>query len=330
MSSVRGGGTVLAVLLLVMTAAGCGSSDDRKESSGQDTTPAASKPSDVVNRYLQALSSGDAGKALGYLAHRPSDRTFLTDKVLKKANGIAPLTDISVPTVGGSAGDVQASYQLGSKQIRTEFSVDSASSTQPRIESGTFQVDIDDHASEVTKYLNGVELTGDDTELFPVAYKFTNATKSIDFGSSAHFRVKPRDDALLHTLKPKLTSQGQRVFKKAVSDAVDDCLTSKKLDAGCGLKLSPSTLDGYTVKKGSVTRSLNAKTKAALKSATGKFYDTDGTTAEDLKLKRTKPDVRADLSRHGHTRKQVKLDTTGGFGDPVVEMTTKKHKVTWE
>lgn len=328
MKAMRIGGIVVAMLLLGTSTAGCGSSGEDR--SGKDKTTAASKPSDVVKGYLRALASDDADKALGYLAKRPSERTFLTDKVLAKANSIAPLTDISVPTSSGSSGYVHASYKLGGEQIRAKFSVGSALSKQPRIDNGTVTVHIDDDTSDVTTYLNGAGLTGDAVELFPVAYDVTSASKDIGFGSSRHFRVKPREDDAFHTLKPKLTAHGRRAFKKAVSDAVADCLTSKKLNAGCGLKLSKATIDGYTIKKGSVTRSLNAKTKAALKSLKPKFYDPDDTSAEDLTLKKAKPDVRADLSRHGHTYKQVKLDTTGGFGDPVVDMTTKKHKVTWE
>lgn len=329
MWSVRGGGTVLGVLLLVMTTGGCGSNigGDR---SGKDSTPAASKPSDVVKGYLHALASGDAHKALGYLAKRPSDRMFLTDKVLKKANDLAPLTDISVPAASGSSGDVKASYKLGSKQVTTKFWVRSDSSTQPRIDKGAFTTDIDDRATDVTKSLNGAKLTTEDVELFPVAYKITSATKYIDFGSTAHFVVKPQDTDAFHTLKPELTSRGQRAFRKAVSASVTTCLASKKLDAGCGLKLSEGTLDGYTLKQGTVARSRNAGTKAALTSLKGELVDTDGTTAEDHHFRKAKPDVRADVSRNGHTDKQVKLDTTGSFGNPTVTITKKKPKVTWE
>ncbi|MCL2467837.1 MAG: hypothetical protein FWF02_04450 [Micrococcales bacterium] len=63
-----------------------------------------------------------------------------------------------------------------------------------------------------------------------------------------------------------LTDEGVDAFRSAVRPAVDTCLASRMLAAGCGLDVAPVLADGTVVDEGSLTRTLAPGTEARIAS----------------------------------------------------------------
>ena len=81
----------------------------------QNTAPQqASRPSDAVAGYLQALAAGDAVAALSFAADPAPTGPLLTNEVLVESGDRAALTEIQVPVVEDqNATSVSATYTLG-------------------------------------------------------------------------------------------------------------------------------------------------------------------------------------------------------------------------
>ena len=130
------GAAALAVLLIAIIAVVVAtrdnpSADPQGGQGSQQTNPSqsgapqqASRPSDAVAAYLQALATGDATTALSYTADPAPTGRLLTNEVLAKSRKRAPLTDIDVPVVEDqNAKSVSARYMLGKSDVSESFDV---------------------------------------------------------------------------------------------------------------------------------------------------------------------------------------------------------------
>ncbi|HEY9294486.1 MAG TPA: hypothetical protein VIP98_24655, partial [Microlunatus sp.] len=270
-----GGGALALVLVIVLVVVAVVNGSKKEEAEpgspgGGTQQTEASKPSDAVKGYLDALSASKADTALGFLDSEPSDKTFLTDAVLKVSNDAAPISSINVPEMTDKyGGSVQASYKLGDEAVNATFSV-LENGGKYVISRGYSEIDLGSQTNGLPVTLNGVKVEADNAYLFPGSYQLETSAKYIDLGDAASFVVKDPSDYPSMRLEPELDSDGQKMFKTKVTAAITQCVSSHKLKAGCGLDV-PASLSGYKIKDGSVQRSMDSSNKAKVKSLKGEL-----------------------------------------------------------
>ncbi|SDS41940.1 hypothetical protein [Microlunatus soli] len=216
----------------------------------------------AVRGYLSAIADGDSQRALGYLADRPDNTDLLTDQALAASEKIAPITAISVPDIEDGARTVQAWYKIGDQRYHQEFTVRPGGDAF-LIEDGTAVVDLADLPEGLTYRLNGEPVKSGSAEVFPGSYRITSTSTYLSLGSHTTFAAAARDRVAL-TVNPELNDDGTAAVRKALSTAVQDCLATTTLKAGCGLTISAAGPNGSTVKEDSVQRSLPAESKERL------------------------------------------------------------------
>ena len=249
-------GIAVVIGSIIASAGGRGGGDGGDEGAG--TTPSA-----AVTAYLTALADGDAETALGLLSQEADDDTLLTDEVLAASNALAPITAIEVvdETPGDGSGDVTVSYLLGDTPVLADYGV----------------VDYDDDGVwEVTGGLgylslskfdglgltvNGVALDGAAAELevFPGSYQLATSLPNFTLaGETTVVVTDPFTSADTSAIEPVLTDEAVQQFRALVRAAVDGCLASTTLAAGCGLELPATLDDGTQLTDGTIQRSITA------------------------------------------------------------------------
>lgn len=264
------GGAVLALILLVVGAVALfnrgsgnaatppagGSSSTSSGGGGSQSEPptTATKPSDAVRAYLQALAAGKAATALALGSEQPADKTFLTDAVLAASNKRAPITNINVPEVTSAyTYDVDASYKLGNQPVTDKYTVTKSSGSW-KVQDSFVDMDLKYLRNDTLPLLlNGVAVKTDKVRLFPGSYAFTSNNSYIDYGSDNVVLLKsPSDYASTTDVKPTLTAAGAAAFKQTVETKLVSCAKSKALlPAGCPNGVTPYSYQ--KVDKGSVT-----------------------------------------------------------------------------
>jgi hypothetical protein len=224
---------------------------------GSSAPPAtASKPSDAVKAYLEAIASGNAEAAIALSDTAPTDATFLTDEVLQASNKLAPITEIEVPEVDDEyAYRVAASFKLGKQQVDENFSVTKAGDTW-KLREGFNDIDLSSRSRNFPLIINGVQAKTTKVRLFPGAYQFTTGSENVSWGEDNVLIVQspseyPRG---ISDLKPTVTAKGEKAFEDAVSASLDNCLKSKKLtNPGCPNNIDPKRLNSsYKIKDGTL------------------------------------------------------------------------------
>ena len=153
----------------------------------------------AVEEYLTALSESDAKAALEHVDATGQVRKLLTDKVLKRSNELAPISDITVSPEtesGRSEYDVtvSVSFQAGEDTVKRTFDVYSYSEDSLYISDGL------DHISDTYGYdglgfqVNGVELEAESYPVFPGSYDFTLANPYFTFDTSKLNVNDPSDE----------------------------------------------------------------------------------------------------------------------------------------
>jgi hypothetical protein len=271
---VAGGLVLLLILGLVvgLVAARSIFSSGSSSSGGGDSESSAdgpATPSDAVEQYLTAISEGDSATALGLLGTAPDDDTLLTDEVLAESNKAAPITGIEIldeATDNGSS-DVSVGYQLGDTPVTAEYSV----------------LDYDDdgvwEVSGGTSYLstsrfeglgvtvNGVAVEGDEFEVFPGAYQFATTLPNFTLtGTTLALATEPFASVETSDIEPALSDAALTQFRTLVQQAVDACLASTSLTAGCGLDVPATLSDGTQLADGTITRTLSAEGTVTIQS----------------------------------------------------------------
>ncbi|MCS5497768.1 hypothetical protein NY547_11020 [Cnuibacter physcomitrellae] len=297
---------------------------------GGGTSQSAS-PSQVVTEYLTAIADGDAEKALGYLGTPPEDKSLLTDDVLAASNELAPLTGVSVVTEDTSNGssDVTVTYQLGSQPVTAEYSVlDYDDDGVWEISGGTGYIS--------TSKFEGLGLTingtavpdGDEVEVFPGSYQL--ATTSANFTLSGDATVvvdQPFGTADTSDITPALTDAALQQFRGLVRAAVEGCIASTTLDAGCGLAIPATLSDGTQLTDGTIQRTLPADTSTTIDSLEVTLSYDNPTLAQGESIGGI--DVSAQCTQGGQTGTCSVLFGPS-LGRPSVDMASPNPTVLWD
>jgi hypothetical protein len=254
------GAAVLALIILGVGAGvffmnrGGGTAEGPTDPGSSSAPPAASKASDAVKSYLEALAAGQAQTALALSDDQPADKTFLTDAVLADSNSRAPITDINVPDVPDEyAYSVDASYKLGKEAVSDKITVKKVGDSW-KVRTGYAALNLSYIRSKTVPMLvNKVPVKTDKINIFPGSYTFDSGNKNISYGSDSSLLLKsPGDYPSATDIKATLTDVGQAAFEKSAKAQVNACLSQKKLaPSGCPFgvrQLSGQKVDSSTIK----------------------------------------------------------------------------------
>ena len=245
MAIIVGAAVVALILVIVGVVAliGSGSKPSASGGGGGATTapaPAATKASDAVKGYLDALSAGHAEAALAFGKDQPADKTFLTDAVLADSLKRAPISDINVPEVADeNAYQVSATYKVGGQAVNETFYV-SKEGDVFQLSETTQDLDLGSARSNtVPMIMNGVKVTADKVTLLPGSYAVTSGIATINYGPKSTFVLKSPQDYASIQLTPTLTKAGSDAFVKSAKASMNDCLKQHSLaPKGCPFALT--------------------------------------------------------------------------------------------
>jgi hypothetical protein len=224
---------------------------------------------------------------------------------------------------------VQASYKIGDQPVNAKFSVDD-SSGHYLVSRAYVELDLSYTTHGLPITINGADAKANKVYLFPGTYQVATTAKYIDLGSGASFTVTTPSDYPSLRLQPTLTDDGQKVFKKKVTAAINSCIASRKLKGGCGLDLAPTTSNGYKLKDGTVSRALTSDAKAKIKRLKGELDYSNPTLAEASDFYAS-VDTHVDATKSGRTVKHSDIFGSGtSFGRPSIDMSDSDLTVDWE
>jgi hypothetical protein len=252
---------LIAVIAVVLATRGTPSTNPQggQGTGAQQTNPSqnnvpqkASRPSDAVAGYLNALAAGDATAALSYAADPAPTGRLLTNEVLAQSRDRAPLTGIEVPVVDDqNAKSVSARYTLGSSPVSESFDVVKVADSW-KISRAVKDLDISFIVDgSVPVKINGVKVTEESVAVLPGSYAFTTGLPYVGYGSKNVVLVKsPYGDTDTYMIQSKLTKSGKKAAISATKKSFNKCLKQHSLTPkNCPQKFRSK----YKYRKGSIT-----------------------------------------------------------------------------
>lgn len=283
--------------------------------------------SDVVEDYLTALSEADAEAALEYVTAFDDD-TLLTDEVLAASRDRAPIADIEVGEVQGSAEQsiVPVSFTIGDEAVSRDFEVWHYGDDWQIYDGLVFAGFAGFDGLGLT--VNGVEV-GAQTYLFPGSYQLAVGQDqfTVSGGTDTFTVVEDADGEALYELNPVLTDDGAATFRELVRASLEECIAMTSLSTPCGMDIADIDLDGYAPVEGSVRRTLTADGEAALKSLEAEVDYSDPT------LVSTWDSIDVDMTLQGEKdgeKAEFEVWFGGYVGTPSVDFAEADPTVTWE
>lgn len=284
--------------------------------------------SGAVEKYLTALSDGDAETALTFI-DTYGDDSLLTDEVLAASLKLAPITDIVVEEPEDASeyeATVSASFAVGGETIEREFTAYSTDDDWV-ISDGLVSATLANFEGlDVT--VNGVTPGDPSTSVFPGTYQLALGFEEFALDSDTDtFTLTTDDDAEpLWDIYPVLTDDGAATFRSLVTAAITECVAMKTLATPCGMDITDIDLTGYTPTEGTVTRTLSSDGQATMDAmeaevdySTPTLVSTYDTPTVDMTLQGTKDGTTAEF--------EVLF---GGYMDtPSVDFAEETPTVTW-
>jgi hypothetical protein len=198
----------------------------------QNTAPQqASRPSDAVAGYLQALAAGDAVAALSFAADPAPTGPLLTNEVLVESGDRAALSEIQVPVVEDqNATSVSATYTLGKSTVSESFDVVKVADNW-KLSRAVKDLDISFIVGgSVPVMINGVEVDQESVAVLPGSYAFTTGLPYVGYGSKNVVLVKsPYVEADTYRIESQLTKSGRKAVISATKKSYNKCLDAHSL-----------------------------------------------------------------------------------------------------
>jgi hypothetical protein len=260
------GAAALAVILIAVIAVvvatsgrpaanpqgGQGTGGQQTNSSQSGAPQQASRPSDAVTAYLQALASGDATAALSYAADPAPTGPLLTNEVLEASRQRAPLSGIDVSVVEDqNAKSVSASYTLGSSKVSESFDVVKVGDIW-KISRAVKDLDISGIVDgSLPVKINGVKVSDESIAVLPGSYAFTTGLPYVGYGSHNVVLVKsPYVEADTYQIQSQLSKAGKKAVISATKRSFNKCLQQHSLSpSNCPQKFTSK----YRYNKSTIT-----------------------------------------------------------------------------
>jgi len=286
-------------------------------------------PPAVVTTYLEALAASDAEAAIAQLADPPAESPLLTDEALQASNELAPLTDIVVEPVDDVSEytRVTATYSLGGEPVTASFDVVQGEDGVGRIQDGVNELWLSRALTGIAA-VNGVPVEGETVAAFPGAYEVSSTSEYHEISGTTTVTVPDATTFVgFEDVTPALNDAGVTAFRDAITTAVQGCLASKNLVAGCGVDLEETLSDGTRVFDGTVTRTLTADGQADLANLTPELVPSEPLKASSSSIYGL--DITAECEKNG-SRGQCTIFMGPQFGSPVVDFGQDPIAVIWE
>lgn len=245
----------VVIALVVAVALFTGSDSGGGAAGGSDSPRTAAE---TVTAYLQALSDGDAEKALSFGKSEPSSKDFLTDDILGKQIAKQPITNIRVLDKGDDRsplgmGTVKVAAEFGGKTSEADVRLTKVDDTW-KLDNAFVRLDLqnisaqDGAESTVTLFgeplkdkssvnvFPGYQQLGSTNDYLDVTQLVEGATlQALSFGGTSFLQ-----------LKFDLNEKGQQAVQTAVSDAFTACERSHALNPpGCPYQMDrPDAVEG--------------------------------------------------------------------------------------
>ena len=252
------GAAALAVILIAVIAVVVATRDrpsTQGGAGGQQSNPSqtgASRPSDAVLAYLQAIAAGDATTALSYAADPAPTGPLLTNEVLATSLQREPLTGIDVPVIEDqNAKSVSATYTLGNSQVSESFDVVKVGDVW-KISRAVKDLDISFIVNgSLPVKINGVKVSEDSVAVLPGTYAFTTGLPYVSYGSKNVVLVKsPYVEADTYQIQSQLTKAGKNAVISAAEKSFNKCLQQHSLSpSNCPQKFNSK----YKYNKSTIT-----------------------------------------------------------------------------
>ena len=249
---------LMAVLAVVVAtrgrqAANPASTIQAQQNQSQSAAPKnASRPSDAVTGYLQALAAGDAVAALSFAAEPAPTGPLLTNEVLARSGKRAELTEIQVPAVDDqNATSVSATYTLGDSAVSESFDVVKVADTW-KLSRTVKDLDIGFIVGgSAPVKINGVDVDQDSVAVLPGSYAFTTGLPYVGYGSKNVVLVKsPYVEADTYRVQSQLTKSGEKAVVSATRKSYNKCLDANSLSPdNCPMKFESK----YNYNKSTIT-----------------------------------------------------------------------------
>ncbi|GAA1459496.1 hypothetical protein GCM10009619_21100 [Williamsia maris] len=193
-----------------------------------------SDPSDTVTAYLQALSDGDAKKALSTI-DEPGNTKLLTDDILKRQQAKAKIGDIKVvrSMTTSERAIVKATYNFGQRNADVDFRLTETDGDW-KVEQGAIEIDLSSGSIEKNKpTLFGVDVSGDSKAyVFPGPLEWGTSNKYIAAtdGKADDWPVGPYS-SYYPQLDFDISKDGNKAASIAVTAYLQYCAQSTQTDA---------------------------------------------------------------------------------------------------
>lgn len=246
---------VVVIGVVSLSGNGSGSGDGRGGPSGNLSA------SDTAKAYLEALSSGDAAKALSFGSAQPSTTDLLTDDILRKQNAKMPISNIRIldedkALAGIGQTTVHVAVNFG--QVVDDATIDLKQDANQvwKLETAAIKLDppfnSDKGSAEETVTIFGKDFKKGSLYAFP-GY--------LGVGSSNEYLTVTAEPILLEglrtylsaTLDPeiKFNDDGRQAIMKQLTDAFANCQGSNQLaPPNCPTKVAFSDAVDGTVNWG--------------------------------------------------------------------------------
>lgn len=329
-------GVVVAVVLAIAAAAIILTVQANRRAEEEAERAAAERLASAaaaVQGLFDAIAAGDSTAALGYVDLEGGNSELITDEVLAASAELAPITDIVVtpPTSVSEktrSAEVSIGYLLGGEPVEQTYQVRDPEQDNTWIVDGAVNaVTLYDMLEGLDLTLNGVPLTTADFLLLPGAYEIATTTTYFTLTGDTEMRVTELYHADSPTLEAALNDDGVAAFREAVTTAVDECVASTTLEAGCGLTLPEELDDGTVLEDDTIERSLSDDAQEALETMEPTLSYADPTVAEGSYIGAV--DVKADCTQDDRSG-TCELIFAPSIGTPSVTMTDPDLAVSWD
>jgi hypothetical protein len=291
---------------------------------------AAPTASDAVEKYLTALSEGDAETALTFI-ETFADTSLLTDEVLTASQELAPISDIVVEEQSEDASRyeavVSATFTLGGETVEREFNAYSSDDSWV-ISDGVILATLSNFA-DLAPTVNGATPADPEPVLFPGAYQIALGYEefALDSDTDTFTLTTDADSEQFWDIYPVLTDEGAATFRSLVRAAIEECVAMKTLATPCGMDLTGIDLAGSTPVEGTVTRTIPSDEWSTFDSV---VPEVDYSTPSIVSTYET-PNVDMTLQGDsGGTTSEFEVWLGGYMDTPSIDFSEETPMVTWE
>lgn len=309
-----------------------GEEDEEETPDGVDTTD----PAALVEGYFAALADGDYATATGLWESVPDD-SAISEEVLNYSLDLGPIENVEVSErtgAGETSTEVDATVTVdGQTAVFTVQLWKSYDSDHWQIQPTSVidRVGLPDSTSPLSPTINGVEASGTVQVIAGLNYElaFSHEAYVFDGLDDGVVFADGGTDHFLSISDMTLSDEAVDSWRALIREAVEECVASTDLEAGCGLDLQ-AYQQGVELIDGTVERSMPTSTQEEINNLRPRF-DTRQPHLVEADYFSGSVEVFVDGVENGVEDQYELLWGDGGsLGTPIVDLTQEAPEVIWE